>query len=279
MRTEVVGADGTRIGVRTAGDPGACAMVFVHGWAQSSRVWDEQFADPELRRSFHLAAMDLRGHGESGVPAGGYDDPRVWADDLDAVLDLVGDGAVLVGWSYGGLVITDYVRRYGTRRLAGIVLIGAITEIGRGHPGGRIGAAMRTALPDVLDEDLDVALPALAGLIRKMSAGPLPGQVVQSLLGASLAVPPPVRSALFRRDVGSADVLAAIDVPTLILHGTDDAVVDISAGRYAAGKIPGADSRWWVNVGHLPFIERAQELNTTLLQFAEERTQDSRTER
>ena len=68
----------------------------------------------------------------------------------------------------------------------------------------------------------------------------------------------------------SADVLADIDVPTLVLHGTDDAVVDVSAGEYTAGKIAGAVTRWWEGVGHLPFVESSREFDTTLRWFAEQ---------
>ncbi|EHK86860.1 putative hydrolase or acyltransferase of alpha/beta superfamily protein [Saccharomonospora azurea SZMC 14600] len=274
MRSEVVGASGVRIGVRVGGQRRAPAIVFVHGWAQSARVWDTQFADPELSR-FHLLAPDLRGHGCSEVPEGGYDDPAAWADDLAAVLDLAGGDAVVVGWSYGGLVIADYLRTHGTRGLAGLVFVGAITEIGKGRPGGRVGPAMAGALPAALSDDVDVALPALTALGEGMAAQPVPGEVEQALLGTSLAVPPRVRRALFRRDIGSADVLSAVDVPALVLHGTDDAVVDVTAGEYTAGKIEGASTRWWSGVGHLPFVESAREFDTTLRGFAEQAFDDA----
>lgn len=274
MRSEVVGASGVRIGVRVGGERRAPAIVFVHGWAQSARVWDTQFADPELSR-FHLLAPDLRGHGSSEVPEGGYDDPAAWADDLAAVLDLAGGDAVVVGWSYGGLVIADYLRTHGTRGLAGLVFVGAITEIGKGRPGGRVGPAMAGALPAALSDDVDVALPALTALGEGMAAQPVPGEVEQALLGTSLAVPPRVRRALFRRDIGSADVLSAVDVPALVLHGTDDAVVDVTAGEYTAGKIEGASTRWWSGVGHLPFVESAREFDTTLRGFAEQAFDDA----
>ncbi|MFF5986105.1 alpha/beta fold hydrolase [Prauserella flavalba] len=280
MRTEVVGAGGVRIGVRVEGNDSAPAIVFVHGWAQSAKAWELQFADPELRRRFRLVAMDLRGHGSSDVPHGGYDDPTTWAGDLASVLRFAGEPAVVVGWSYGGLVITDYLRVHGTRGLSGIVLVGAITEIGRNHPGGLVGPAMRAALPAALSDDLGVALPALTAFSEGMAAREVPGPLAQALLGTALAVPPSVRGALFRRDVDSADVLAAVDVPTLVLHGADDAVVDPRAGEYAAGKIPGADSRSFHGVGHLPFVEAAEEFNTSLLSFAEQRASaDARTER
>lgn len=279
MRTAVVGAGGARIGVRVEGTETGPPIVFVHGWAQSARAWDFQFAEPRLRERFRLIAQDLRGHGTSDVPSGGYDDPVVWADDLAAVLGLAGEPAVVVGWSYGALVLTDYVRVHGTKGLAGLVLVGGITEIGRGHPGGRVGPVMSSALPDVLSEDLDVALPALTRFVADMSVSPVPGAFAQSLLGASLSVPPSVRAALFRRDVDSADVLASIDVPTLVLHGSEDTTVDPSAGEYAAGKIPGARTRWWVGVGHIPFVEAAKEFNETLARFVEERAQGARAER
>ncbi|WP_019819017.1 alpha/beta fold hydrolase, partial [Saccharomonospora saliphila] len=190
MRTEVVGASEVRISVRLeggedaapGGDP-APAIVFVHGWAQSAAAWNAQLADPALRR-FRLAAMDLRGHGCSGVPADGYDDPLAWAGDLAAVLRLLDRPAVLVGWSYGGLVISDYLRVHGTRDVAGLVFVGAITEIGKGRSGGRVGPAMRSALPDALSDDTGIALPALTRLAEGMAARPVPGTTTQALLGA-----------------------------------------------------------------------------------------------
>jgi non-heme chloroperoxidase len=271
VNTEVIGAGGVRLGVRVAGAENVPAIVFVHGWAQSSLAWSLQLADPALAERFRLVAVDLRGHGRSDVPIEGYADTESWAGDLTAVLDFTGTPALLVGWSYGGLVIADYLRLHGTAGVTGLVLAGAITEIGRGRPGGATGAAMRAALPAALSEDPQVAVPALTGLCAAMASGEVPGALAQSLLGASLSVAPAVRAALFRRDVDSARVLAAVDVPALVVHGTADAVVAPSAGEYAAGKIAGAQLRWLPGVGHIPFVEAAAEFNTMLLRFAEER--------
>jgi non-heme chloroperoxidase len=272
MLTEVIAPGGVRLGLRVAGEANRHPIVLVHGWAQSSLAFSPQLADPDLARRFRLVAMDLRGHGISEVPADGYDDSRAWADDLAGVLEFAGGPAVVVGWSYGGLVIADYVRTYGTAGLAGIVLTGAITEIGRGdRPGGRVGPAMREALPDVLAEDPDVAVPALTKFCTRMTARPVPGPLAQALLGTTLCVPPAVRSALFRREVPAGDALAAIDVPTLVVHGTEDEVIDPAAAEHNAGKIAGASARWLPGVGHLPFVEDSSLFNSMLRQFAEER--------
>jgi pimeloyl-ACP methyl ester carboxylesterase len=270
MRTEVVGHGGTRLGLRVEGAENSTPIVFVHGWAQSSGAWAAQLADPALTERFRLVAMDLRGHGASDVPASGYDDPVVWADDLAAVLDFAGPDAIVVAWSYGGLVLTDHIRVHGTARLRGIVLVGAITEIGRDRPGGRVGSLMREHMRAMLSDDPDIAVPALTAFSRDMVTRPIPGTQAQALLGASLSVPPAVRAALFRRDVGSDDVLAAIDKPALVIHGSNDRVIDSAATKHAIGKIPGATGRWFLGGGHAPFAESADEFDAVLRQFAEE---------
>ncbi|MCA1655149.1 MAG: alpha/beta fold hydrolase, partial [Pseudonocardiaceae bacterium] len=138
------GADGVRLAIHAAGDPQAPPIVLVHGWASSAAQWREQLGDAELTARHRLIAVDLRGHGESDKPDpadGGYDKPATWADDLAAVLAYAGRPAVLVGWSYGGLVLTDYLRERGTAGIVGLVLVGALTELGRGRPGGASGPA------------------------------------------------------------------------------------------------------------------------------------------
>jgi non-heme chloroperoxidase len=264
----VRGAEGVRIAVRAVGDPQGLPIVFVHGWASSNKVWDAQLADLELAARHRLIAVDLRGHGASDVPLSGYDRPATWADDIAAVLAYAGRPAVLVGWSYGGLVITDYLRERGTAGIAGLVLVGALTEMGKDHPGGAVGRAWDGIMRSVLSDAPDEAVPALTTLAIRMTAAPRSGPETQRHIGEMLSVPPSVRKALFRRDIGSADVLADVDVPTLVLHGEEDSVVAPSSAEYSAGKIPGAVLRWFSSVGHLPFTERREEFNTALLDFA-----------
>lgn len=246
-------------------------VLFVHGWAQSARCWRHQFADPALTAAFRLAALDLRGHGESDRPDGGYDDPRLWAADLAAVLAALAPGgpAILVGWSYGGLVIADHLSVHGCAGVAGVLLTGAITGIGRGVRAGRIGPVMRAALPDALSPDPDVALPALTAFTRRMT--PAPHEDAAALLAAALAVPPRVRAALFARtEDGSrfVDAVTRANLPVLVQHGTADPVVDRSTAEHHLTTVPGAEGDWWEGAGHLPFAEDPVRFAAALAAFA-----------
>ncbi|MEV4311970.1 alpha/beta hydrolase [Actinocrispum sp. NPDC049592] len=269
---QIEGGNGVRIAVRTAGPEHAPAIVLLHGWAQSSAAWTAQLADPALTSRYRLAAVDLRGHGASDVPdpETGYSDPEAWADDIAAVLDLVGRPAILVGWSYGGAVVTDYLRSFGDTDLAGIVFVGASTEVGPNRPGAKVGTAMRSVVPYVLMEDLDVATRGFTEFVRGMAEIHLPGEVSQRVVGDALRVPWQVRKAVLRRDFDSSGVLALITVPTLVAHGRLDAVIDPSAAEYAHGKIPGAQLRWFDRAGHMPFAERTEEFDGMLLGFADQ---------
>ncbi|NUT48173.1 MAG: alpha/beta hydrolase, partial [Saccharothrix sp.] len=84
----------------------------------------------------------------------------------------------------------------------------------------------------------------------------LPAGTVAELTAAATSVSPKVRGELFRRDVGSADVLTTVDVPTLVVHGTQDEVVAPAAAEYSAALIPGAELSLYPDTAHAPFLEQ-----------------------
>ncbi|MGY3552139.1 alpha/beta fold hydrolase [Williamsia sp. R60] len=261
---QVEAPDGTRISYRVAGraaDADSPALLLIHGWAQSSTCWGNHLLEL-LGREHRVIAMDLRGHGESGVPPATTVEnfgPAHFAGDVAAVLAAeVGPGqpVFLLGWSYGGLVVCDHLATLGraSDTVAGVVLVGATTSMGRGKPGGRIGPAMRAALPDALSDDPKVAVAALSDFVAAVT--PLgDGSTLQRFLGTSLATAPAVRSALFGRGADHDDVLAALDVPALVIHGTADAVADISCAEHATSLIPAATAEFWEGGGHAPFVD------------------------
>ncbi|MET7768524.1 alpha/beta hydrolase [Nocardia sp. NPDC005366] len=252
---EAISADGTGIVYRVSGPAAGRALILVHGWAADLRCWGG--AAEDLAERFRVIAVDLRGHGYSGVPTSGYDDPKNWAADIAAVLAAEGveSGAVLLGWSYGGIVVSDYLAAYGTGAVAGVVYTGSMANIGRDIPGAETGPAMRAAIPGVFEESAGRALRAF-GAFGNANTGPGDkGVEAQRLFGSSLATPPSVRKALFYRSVDNTEMLRALDIPVLVLHGTADPVVPIADGRYILESAPRARASFWEDAQHGLFIE------------------------
>lgn len=108
----VVADDDTPIHVVARGPVDGVPIVFTHGWACSSRVWNAQVN--ELSSRFRVICYDQRGHGRtpSGAAPATLD---TLADDLSAVLRSTispGRPAILVGHSMGGMTISAWAGRH-----------------------------------------------------------------------------------------------------------------------------------------------------------------------
>ena len=267
---EVVSADGTTIVYRVTGPEGARPLVLLHGWSGHLRCWG-QSADL-LAEHFRVIAVDLRGHGYSDAPETGYDDPENWAADVAAVLaaEDISSGAILLGWSYGGIVLSDYLTAYGTAAVAGVVYTGSQANVGRGVRGAETGPGMGKAIPDVFDESAGNAMRGFAAF-GNANTGPGrdKGVDAQRLFGGSLATLPRVRKALFYRTVDNTETLRGLNVPVLVLHGTADPVVPIENGRYIADTVPGARTSFWEGAQHGLFIEDPARFVTEITNFVE----------
>lgn len=266
---EVISADGTGIVYRVSGPEGARPLVLLHGWSGDLRCWGG--AAEDLAARFRVLAVDLRGHGYSGAPATGYDDSALWAADVAAVLADAGieRDAVLVGWSYGGIVLTDYLAAHGTGAVAGAIYTGAMASIGKGVAGAEPGPVLREAMPGVFEESPGRAVRAF-GAFGDANTGPSRerGVDAQRLFGASLATPPAVRKALFYRTVDNAATLRELDVPVLVLHGTDDPVVPVGNGRFIAETAPKARGSYWEGAKHGLFLEDRARWVAEVTEFA-----------
>ena len=265
-----VSSDGTVIAYRLLGDPEARPLVLVHGWAQSSDSWGPEVL-AGLAERFRVVAVDLRGHGHSDIAESGYDSAKQWADDLEAVLESagIGAGAILLGWSYGGVVVSDYLAARGQGRVAGLVLCGAVTSLSR-SAGGAIGPAMKEVTSGgAFDEKPAVALAAFTSFGEAMMRSGS-GTDRQRILGLSLSTPPAVRQKLLTRRVDNDETLRGLTVPALVMHGDHDGVVLPSAGQANAEMIP--DSRYvgFTESAHAPFIEELPRFLAELDAFAAE---------
>lgn len=116
-RTSTVSTPTADLHVRTAGPATGATVVLVHGYPDSSVVWDDVAA--RLVDRHHVVTYDVRGIGHSGRPRGAHPYRlRHLADDLYAVIDAVSPGAAahVVGHDWGSLqsweAVTDPERNH-----------------------------------------------------------------------------------------------------------------------------------------------------------------------
>jgi len=127
---QVIGGNGTVLHVEETGGREHRSIVFINGYSTSGRGWIYQMDSP-LAEDLHLVTMDTRGHGRSEKPPDGYDDPQLWADDIQAVIDDMALAApVLVASSLAGAYVADYLTIHGADDIAGINLVGANSWLG-----------------------------------------------------------------------------------------------------------------------------------------------------
>ena len=100
-----------------------------------------------------------------------------------------------------------------------------------------------------------------------MFADPLKGDVWEISYGSAMMVPPEVRGAMFTRTFDNDDVLSRLAVPALVVHGTSDRIVKVSAARHIARTVPQAQLRLYDNAGHAPHLEVPNRLNRDLAEF------------
>ena len=99
-RYDIAGSGGVRLSVCEYGDPEGPPILFLHGYAQSRWCWSQQVNDPVLS-GFRLVTFDHRGHGRSDKPddPDAYNDSRLWAQDVAAIIDQAGLAAMR-GWRF-----------------------------------------------------------------------------------------------------------------------------------------------------------------------------------
>jgi non-heme chloroperoxidase len=271
MKTHtVLGGGGLRLHVREWGKADGPPILFIHGWSQNHLCWVKQY-ESALADEFRLVAYDLRGHGMSEAPleAEHYTVDQLWADDLAAIIDRLGlDRTVLVGWSYGTLVIGDYVRAYGQDRIAAIDFVEAVVRMGEQAFGTLIGPGFLDHFVDATADDLPTNVRAMRSFVRTCLVKPVSGDDLETAVCWNVVVPAQVRAHLGARELDYDDVLRGLQVPLLVTQGRADTVVLPAMAEHVLATCPTAEASWYDGVGHVPHLEDPERFNRELAELA-----------
>jgi pimeloyl-ACP methyl ester carboxylesterase len=241
--------------------------LFIHGTSQCWLTWSRQL-NSDLADDYWLVAMDMRGHGLSEKPLEGYDDARLWADDVRAVIQALNlDQPMLVGWSYGPLVILDYIRHCGEDGISGVNFVGGITKLGSDEAMAVLTPEFLSLVPGLFATDAEESARSLESLLRLCFAQELSAEELYSMLGYNVSVPPYVRQALFSRSFDNDDLLPKIRKPVLITRGAEDAVVKEAAVDQQKAGMAHAQIKVMANAGHGPFCDDPATYNQQLRAF------------
>lgn len=265
--------DELRWEVRVAGPGDGRPLLLVHGFTGRGASWADH-ARAFRRRGLRTIAVDLPGHGRSGVGDPGRLSVERTADDLVAILDRLGaTPAHVLGYSLGA-------------RIALRLAVAHPATVGRlvlESPSAGLATIVERASRRAADE-------ALAVRIERDGIEAFVAEWERQPIFAGHAALPPARAARLRairlanrpaglaaslRDAGQGsmeplfDRLDTIAAPTLVIAGgLDDRglrrAVDVAAG------IPGATLHVIDGAGHTPHLERPARFRRLVLDFLEE---------
>lgn len=272
----VEGGGNIPLNVVEAGSVNGPEILFIHGVSQSYLSWSPQLTAEALQK-YRMVAFDLRGHGNSAKPwmSEDYDDSKIWAEDVAAVIAAKGlMNPIIVAWSYGGIVVMDYIRHYGTSGIAAINLVAntaaLIDRIEDPKPGDEsimgqmIANQVRQQSPNIEENIESVNLSV--SLLTEVEMG---GAWQQYARMTSMMTPSYVRRALAGRKIDNKAITGLLgDVPILLSYGENDgSVTDPMAEKFHSIYQQTIKSRY-DGIGHSPFAEDAERFNRELFEFA-----------
>jgi non-heme chloroperoxidase len=267
--------DGASLHVVERGRVDGRPLLFVHGVTLSTEVWRYQLRD--LAGEFRVLALDQRGHGRSRAGSLGYSLERLGADIAALVETLDLRSLIIIGHSMGGFATLrfaiDHPAFLGSR-VAGLVLVNTsagqvLTPVGGARASKLASRVVGSVIRQVgrrraVTEDVGYlgarfilgkeASPTYVRLTHQMYENTPPETVVGSIMGFL--------------DMDMHADLAAIDIPVVVAAGDRDLLTPVRAARRIADRLPGARLEVFPDAGHMLMLERHQEFNDLIEEFA-----------
>jgi pimeloyl-ACP methyl ester carboxylesterase len=262
-------ANGIQIEYDTFGDPTSPPVLLIMGLGAQMTLWDPVFCQAIADRGFYVIRFDNRDIGLS-----------TWLDDLDAVelgdvmggnvaapysmsdmaadaaglLDALGiESAHIVGASMGGMIAQTFAIDFPAKTRTLTSIMSTTGDLAVGQPTPEALGALLGPAPSTRDEAIERVVQSAKVIgspgfdfdepaIREYAASSYdrafhPAGMLRQT--AAIVTQPDRTSAL-----------QALSVPTLVIHGADDQLVDVSGGRATADAVAGARLKIVPGMGH-----------------------------
>ena len=248
-------------------------VVLLHGWPLSGRSWEAQ-VPALIGAGYRVITYDRRGFGQSSQPWHGYEYDTLAADLAALINHLDLTDAILIGFSMGGGEVVRYLSTFGADRVSKVILASAVPPFllkSDDNPDGGIDDAFVAGMIGEVTKDrmafLDEFLTPFFSAGKKLKVSP-----PQKAYAVSVAAAASAKATIdcitawgttdFRSD------LAAVTVPTLVIHGDSDNIVPIEvSGQRTAEAIPGAVLVVLEDAPHGVTVSHPEEWNAAVLQF------------
>ena len=236
---DVTLANGVRLHYAEQGPAAAPVIVLLHGYSDSSLSFGRVM--PLMPPQFRVIALDLRGHGDSDRPAGGYRIEDLAGDVLLLMDALKIPSAMIVGHSMGSFVAQAIADR-APARVTSLVLMGSAPTFGNANIRGLCEAVEK--LSDPVDP----------GFVREFQystvAVPVPQDFMERAIANSERMPARVWKEIAAGFLEYRPAAARPRVRTLVLGGRKDSVFSVAEHTELARQFPNARLELFDDIGH-----------------------------
>jgi non-heme chloroperoxidase len=235
--------DGTEIYYKDWGNPAGQPIVFSHGWPLNSDNWENQMFFLGTQ-GYRVIAHDRRGHGRSSQPWFGNEMDTYSDDLLDLFEHLDLKNVMIVGHSTGGGEVARFLGRHGTSRVSKAVLVSSVPPImvqsasnPEGLPISVFDGFRESMRKNRAQFFLDVPTGPFFGFNRPnatVSQGLIDSWWQQGMQGGFIGTYECIKAF---SETDFTEDLKKIDIPVLVVHGSDDQIVPIVDSAYMTIKL------------------------------------------